>query len=194
MSLRQTIFVAAVVALPAGMPASAAQPAQDPIPAVPLAGDPAPANAASLGHSALKATTFKIGSTVSNLALLSYATGDFVGGTALAGFMLGASWVIYTANDYLWDTYSPPPAKETASQEFDASADVWRNTGKFLTYKPIVASLKLASLYYYTGSAATAAVFGTASILTNTVVFYANNMAWDLRDWYANQPVAPAKP
>jgi hypothetical protein len=31
---------------------------------------------------------------------------------------------------------------------------VWRNTAKFLTYKPVVASLKLASLYVYTGSAA----------------------------------------
>ena len=46
---------------------------------------------------------------------------------------------------------SPP---KTAGEAFDAGADVWRNTAKFLTYKPVVASLKLASLYVYTGSAA----------------------------------------
>jgi uncharacterized membrane protein len=48
-------------------------------------------------------------------------------------------------------------------------------------------------LYAYTGSLAVTTIFGTASILTNTVVFYANNMAWDLYDWYAGSPVLIAK-
>ena len=38
-------------------------------------------------------------------------------------------------------------------------------------------------------------VFGTASVLTNTAVFYANNMAWDWYNWYSTAPtVAAAKP
>ena len=119
---------------------------------------------ASLKHSALKATTFKVGTVVTNLAVLSVATGGLAGGIALTAFMTGASWVIYTGNDYLWDTYSPPQAKQAENQEFDASADVWRNTGKYLTYKPVIASIKLASLYIYTSSLAVMGVFGTASV------------------------------
>jgi hypothetical protein len=34
--------------------------------------------------------------------------------------MLGSSWLIYTANDYLWDSYAPPPTKQTEDQAFDA--------------------------------------------------------------------------
>ncbi len=188
MALRQTLLVAAVAVLP--VVAQAAPIAADPT-VPPAAVAAPPAGNASLAHSALKATTFKVGSTVANLALLSYATGTLVGGAALTTFMLAGSWVIYTANDYIWDTYSPPPVRQTESETFDASSDVWRNTGKFLTYKPIVASLKLALLYGYTASPAITAVFGTASILTNTVVFYANNMLWDVYDWYAGAPVKP---
>jgi uncharacterized membrane protein len=149
---------------------------------------------ASLTHSAMKATTFKIGSTITNVAVLSYAAGDLAAGTGLAAFFLGASWLLYTTNDYLWDTYSPPPVKQTQDQAFDATADVWRNTGKFFTYKPVIASVKLATLYAYTGSGVVAGVFGTATVLINTGVFYANNMAWDWYDWYsrAPQPVVTA--
>ena len=62
----------------------------------------------SLGHSALKATTFKVGSTIVNLVLLSRAADGIVGGAALTAFMTVSSWAIYTANDYLWDSYSFP--------------------------------------------------------------------------------------
>lgn len=165
------LLLATALAMPLAMPAMAQQ-------------ADAPEGGASLKHSALKATTFKAGSTVTNLVLLSYAAGGIGGGIALSAFMLGASWAVYTANDYFWDTYSPPPPK-IDGEAFDAGADMWRTTGKFLTFKPVVASLKLASLYVYTGSAAIAATFGTAAILTNSVVFYANNMAWDWYDWYS---------
>ena len=152
----------------------------------------APPGDASLSHSAMKATTFKVGSTVTNVTLLSYAAGGLVGGVALSTFMLAASWTIYTANDYLWDTFSPPPVRQEANESFDTGSDVWRNTWKFVTYKPIVASLKLASLYLYTSSATIAVVFGTASVLTNTAVFYVNNVAWDAYDWYSSPlPAAP---
>jgi uncharacterized membrane protein len=152
----------------------------------------APASA-SLTHSALKATTFKIGSTATNLGILSYAAGGIVGGAGLTAFMLGSSWLLYTANDYLWDAYAPPPVKQTEDQGFDATADVWRNTEKFATYKPVIASVKFAALYAYTSSATIAAVFGTASVLTNTAVFYLNNVAWDAYDWYAARPPTAAR-
>jgi uncharacterized membrane protein len=189
MLIRQASFAIVVASFALAMPAYA-QPAQQALVA-PLQADPPAAaqkSTASLSHSALKATTFKAGSTAVNLAVLSYATGTVVGGVALSAFILGASWVIYTANDYVWDSYSPPPVKQAANESFDATADVWRNTGKFLTYKPIIASIKLASIYVYTGSAAIAGVFGLATVVTNTGVFYANNMAWDFYDWYAGAP------
>jgi uncharacterized membrane protein len=186
------VFLAAVAAGCLSISPTVAQTVQSPGAGPKLTVPPAaaPPKDASLSHSALKATTFKIGSTVTNVTLLSYAAGGLVGGVALSTFMLAASWTIYTANDYLWDTYSPPPVKQDANDSFDAGSDVWRNTWKFVTYKPVVASLKLASLYVYTSSATIAVVFGTASVLTNTVVFYANNMAWDAYDWYSNPGIA----
>ena len=152
-------------------------------------GEMAPAEDASLTHSALKATTFKVGTTLTNLTLLSYATGGVVGGVALTTFITASSWLLYTANDYAWDKYDPPPPKLGANESFDAGGDMWRNTKKYLTFKPVIASLKLASLFVWTGSVATTAVFGTATIVTNTGVFFVNNLAWDFYDWYVAQPI-----
>jgi uncharacterized membrane protein len=187
--MRHTLFAIVVASFALAMPArgqSVQQALVAPLQTEPLAA--APNNAASLEHSALKATTFKAGTTAVNFAILSYATGTVVGGVALSAFILGTSWVLYTANDYLWDTYSPPPVKQAEAEVFDATADAWRNTWKYLTYKPVIGSIKLASIYVYTGSAAIAGVFGTATIVTNTAVFYANNMAWDFYDWYSAAP------
>jgi uncharacterized membrane protein len=150
----------------------------------------AQSEAASLSHSALKATTFKVGTAVVNLTLLSYAAGGLAGGAALTTFVTAGSWAIFTVNDYLWDSYAPAPVKQNTAQSFDATSDVWRNTGKYLTYKPVVVSMKLAALYLYTGSASVALVFGTASAAVNTAVFYGNNMAWDYYDWYLAAPAA----
>ncbi len=147
-----------------------------------------PSQDGSLTHSAMKATTFKVGSTVVNLVLLSSAADGIVGGAALTTFMAVSSWSIYTANDYLWDRYAPPPPRQAGEQAFDASDNAMRNTLKFLTFKPVVASVKLISLYAYTGSLATTAVFGGAAIITNSVVFYANNMLWDFYSWSAAPP------
>ena len=149
----------------------------------------APSGDASLKHSAFKATTFKVGTTLTNLTLLTYATGGVVGGLALTTFITASSWLLYTANDYAWDKYDPPAPKLGAGESFNAGGEMWRNTKKFLTFKPVIGSLKLASLYVWTGSVATAAVFGTATIVTNTAVFFVNNMAWDFYDWYVAPPI-----
>ena len=151
---------------------------------------------ASLSHSAFKATTYKAGTTLVNFALLSAAAGGATGGAALAAIALGASWTLYTVNDYLWDRYEPPPAKQDATDSFDPDQDLWRNTKKFLTYKPAIAAFKYATVYAYTGSISAALIYGSATVVANTGVFYANNVAWDLYDWYLAPPrqTAVAKP
>lgn len=135
---------------------------------------------ASLSRSALRATTFKVSTFFSNLAILSYGSGGIVGGMVLATAAAVESWGVYTLNDYVWDRYAP--ARPNEGKEFDANASFWRTSEKFLTYKPVVASFKYASIYLYTGSASIALVYGTTTILSNTVEFYANNFAWDLYD------------
>jgi len=146
---------------------------------------------ASLAHSAMKATTYKVGTTAVNYAIFSYAAGGAVGGALLAGIALGASWTLYTVNDYLWDRYNPPPVKQTAGQAFDPRVDGWRNTKKFLTYKPAIAAVKYATVYVYTRSVMTTLVAGSATILANTAVFYINNFAWDYYDWRRSREVRP---
>ena len=148
------------------------------------AGPVGAASAASLQHSALKATTYKAGTTLVNFAVLSAAAGGASGGAALAAIALGASWTLYTVNDYLWDRFDPPPPKQQADEAFRPGEDAWRNTKKFMTYKPAIAAFKYATVYAYTGSITAALVYGSATVLANTGVFYANNVAWDLYDWY----------
>ncbi len=53
--------------------------------------------------------------------------------------------------------------------------------------------MKLTTLYLYTASASVALVFGTATVVANTAVFYANNLAWDYYDWYRSSPSGPGR-
>jgi uncharacterized membrane protein len=138
---------------------------------------------ASVTHSAAKATTFKLAATATNMVIFSVGTGGLVGGGILTVFNVSKSWGLFAANDYLWDKYFPSDKNLDANQSFDAKASFWRTTGKFLTYKPVDTAIKFASIYLYTGSAAAMLVYGTASSVVNTGVFYANDFAWDLYDW-----------
>jgi uncharacterized membrane protein len=146
----------------------------------------APGSDASLTHAAAKATTFKMGAFAVNMVVFSAGTGSVVGGTLLTIFNVSKSWGLFTANDYLWDRYFPTEANKDSGQSFDAKASFWRNTGKFLTYKPVDTIIKFASIYLYTGSAAVMLVYGSASSILNTGVFYGNNFAWDLYDWWSS--------
>ncbi len=141
-----------------------------------------PATDATLSHSALKGLTFKASTIIANLVIMSGAAGNVVGGVGLTAFVTAASWAVYTVNDYLWDSYAPPPA----DRSFDAADTAWRTTKKFLTYKPTVIVMGWAAIYAYTGSATTMLVFGTASTLSKTALFYVNNFAWDYYDWYTS--------
>jgi uncharacterized membrane protein len=144
--------------------------------------------AASVSRSAIKATTYKIGTATINLTLLSFAVGSIAGGGILAAGTAATSWLVYTANDYMWDTYSPAPVKEGAEEGFDASASAWRTTLKYLTFKPLGMGQKFVWLYAYTGSAATMMTWGTITAAVNTAWFYANDMGWDWYDWYSAAP------
>lgn len=159
-------------------------------PAASIPAAPAGSTGASLSHSALKATTFKVAATITGWFIYSAAAGGVAGGTALTAFTTVGSWLLYTGNDYLWDTYAPPPARQVPGQSFDKAEDAWRTTKKFLTYTPAVMTLAWGSIYVYTGSAATMLTFGAAMTVVKTSVFYANNIAWDYYDWYVSAPGA----
>ena len=154
----------------------------------------APPDQASLLVSAYKATTYKIGTALTNMVVFSAGTG-LVGGTVLTAFTTLQTWLIYTGNDYFWDKYSPREAR--TGENFDVKESAWRSTEKFLTAKPLIVAIKLASIYAWTGSMAVTLVAGTISTVATTGVFYANNMGWDLYEWSqrpaGQTPAAPPK-
>jgi len=167
-------------------PTPAPPPSTEAAPAAPA--DSQPEGGASLLLSASKATTYKIGTALTNMLVFSAGTG-VVGGTVLTAFTTAQTWLIYTANDYFWDKYSPRQAR--SGETFDVGESTWRSTEKFLTAKPLIVAIKLASIYAWTGSVATMLVAGTVSTVATTAVFYANNMGWDFYEW-SQRPVVPA--
>jgi hypothetical protein len=187
----------AATGLMPGPAAAESAPAPAVAPQAPAAAgdDGQPASGASLLLSASKATTYKIGTALTNMLVFSAGTG-LVGGTVLTAFTTAQTWLIYTANDYFWDSYSPREARN--GESFDVKESAWRSTEKFLTAKPLIVAIKLASIYAWTGSAAIMLIAGTISTVATTGVFYANNLGWDFYEWSkrpaAPAPVAPAPP
>jgi uncharacterized membrane protein len=156
----------------------------------PAAADGTASGEASALMSATKATTYKLGTALTNMLILTAGTG-VVGGTLLTAFVTGESWLVYGVNDYLWDTYAPKAAPR-ADGSFDAKESAWRATEKWLTYKPVVSAFKFGAIYAWTGSVPIMLTLGTLTIVANTGVFYANNVGWDLYEWW-NTPIgAPA--
>jgi hypothetical protein len=82
-----------------------------------------------------------------------------------------------------------PAAAQTGSAGAKESA--WRATEKWLTYKPVVVAFNFGAIYAWTGSVSAMLVLGTVTAVANTGVFYANNMGWDVYEWW-NTPVFPA--
>jgi len=155
-------------------------------PAKPPAADGTAPGEASALMSATKATTYKLGTALTNMLILTAGTG-IVGGTLLTVFVTGESWLVYGVNDYLWDTYAPKAAPR-ADGSFDAKESAWRATEKWLTYKPVVSAFKFGAIYAWTGSVPIMLTLGTLTIVANTGVFYANNIGWDLYEWW-NTPI-----
>jgi uncharacterized membrane protein len=151
----------------------------------------------SLSHSALKAITYKIGTTAANITILSAAAGSLLAGTALTALVTTASLVVYAVNDHLWESYVPPPVKQDDIHQFDMTDEFWRTSEKFMTYKATtiwIKAVKLASVYGYTGSTTTTLAAITASTVVNAGIFYANNFAWDYYDWCMTPTLPPAAP
>jgi hypothetical protein len=174
------------------VPAPVAPVPSAPVPGAPAPGTPADGSAegnASALMSATKATTYKLGTALTNLLILTAGTG-VVGGALLSAFVTGESWLVYGVNDYLWDTYAPKPPPR-ADGSFDAKESAWRATEKWLTYKPVVVAFKFGAIYAWTGSVSAMLALGTITAVANTGVFYANNMGWDAYEWW-NTPLVPA--
>ncbi len=149
-----------------------------------------PPSQASVTLAMAKGITYKIATAVT-WGVVGYAgSGALTGATFLAGATTVASYVVYVGNEYGWDYFMPPPAARVDGS-FDAPASAWRNTWKFITFKPLVTSVNWSIAYLYTGSAAQALAMGTSAAIAITGVFYLNNMAWDWYEWHDS--TAPAK-
>jgi len=157
--------------------------------------DPAPAQASppdskvSLAHSGVKQITYEIGNTLNNFVFLTAGVGALGGGLLLTTFNTLQSWTVYTTNDYIWEKLYPWQPSKDSTGSFDVQQSFWRTTVKYMTGKPVVASIKIAAIYVYTGSVATAFIYGTAATAGASVVFFINNLSWDLYDHMA-APVA----
>ena len=153
--------------------------------------DPPATAKATLAHSSMKTATYEVANTIDNFFFLTAGAGDLWGGTLLTAFNTMQSFTVYTVNDYFWEKYNPRPVNLDGS--FDAGQSAWRTTLKYTTGKPIVASIKIAALYAYTGSVATAFAFGGAATAGASVIFFVNNLAWDYYDSLVAGPAGPSK-
>jgi len=173
----------AAVCLLAGSLLAPAAPAWSAAPAYPASAQgSAPAPKASLTHSGLKTLTYEVGNALNNFGFLTLGAGGLGAGLLLTAFNTVQSWTVYTANDYLWERFDPPQANNDDTGPFDVKQSLWRTTLKYMTGKPVVASIKIAALYVYTGSAVTAFAYGLAATAGASVVFFVNNIAWDYYD------------
>jgi hypothetical protein len=139
---------------------------------------------ASLGHSMAKAVTLKIATFSLGTVIYSFGTGNLTEGAALSAINAAGSFVMFTVNDYGWD-YLWPNTNVSANGSFLALTSLSRNTAKYLTLKPMLTAMNLATVYWWTGSAATTAVTGGAIVLGLPLAFYLNNTLWDWYDWHA---------
>jgi hypothetical protein len=159
---------------------AAAQPAQSISPAQRIE---APRQTqASLGQSMAKAVTMKIATFTIGTGVYAFGTGSLAEGTALSAINAAGSFVVFTANDFGWD-YFWPNTNVSANGSFHTLTSLSRNTAKYLTLKPMLTAMNLATVYWWTGSAATTAVTGGAIVLGMPLVFYVNNTLWDWYDW-----------
>ena len=144
----------------------------------------------SIMHAFAKAMTLKVGATALAGSIFYAGTGSLVDtGALLVLGNIGATG-IFMANDYLWDHLSPNTNVSANNQSFDAMGSAWRNTQKYLTFKPAMAIWAWGSTYLYTGSVAATVTMGSAAFFAFPAVFYANNMAWDWYDWHATSGAA----
>jgi len=143
-------------------------------------------------HAMEKGVTFKVGTALMWAAIGLVGTGSVIDAGVFSIFSTASSYTVYVANDYVWDRLSPPVVATPGNASFDTAASAWRNTWKYLTFKPAINIINMTALYLYTGSVGATVAMGGTAFLAVPVVFYANNMAWDWYDFRASS-TAPAK-
>jgi uncharacterized membrane protein len=147
-----------------------------------------------LGHVAAKGVTLKIATTAFGMTVFTVGTGSLWSASALTALGTAASYVTYVANEYLWDTYAPNTNLRANNESFSAWQSLWRNSGKYLTFKPAVVVTHWAVIYLYTGSAAATLAMGSVYSMTVPVIYYLNNVGWDWYDWYGGASPGPTAP
>jgi len=185
----RTAWVAGMAMAIALHAAAGAQPAAPPTPTATPAREALPAylKTPSIQHSVLKATTFRVATTLAQTAVLSAATGSLAAGTVLAMFDSTKSAVLFAINDYAWDSFVPVEPPKAAETRFDIAGSFWRNAGEFITFKPVDAGLRFVGFYLFTGSGTTALAWNGLSSFATTAAFFANNTLWDLYEWSVRQ-------
>jgi uncharacterized membrane protein len=148
---------------------------------------------ASVGHAAAKGLTLKVGNAAFSMAVFYFGTASLVASGALAVATNVVSYGLYVGNEYLWDNYAPNTNISANGGSFDTGASLWRNTGKYLTFKPASMIGKFAVTYLVTGSLGASVAMVSVIGLYAPANFYLNNMLWDWYDWRANDTAPPAK-
>jgi uncharacterized membrane protein len=138
----------------------------------------------SVGHAMMKGITLKAATTGVAAAIYYVGTGSLLDMGTLTALSTAGTYAIYVANEYLWDAFSPDTGVSGNRQTFDAPASLWRNTWKYLTFKPTVAAFNWGLVYAYTGSVSAMITLGSAGTIAIPLVYYANNVAWDWYDWH----------
>lgn len=147
---------------------------------------------ASLQHAATKGITLKAAVALKNWAIFTVGLGTMAGGGALTILASVNSYIAYVANEYLWDYFDPNTNISANSAAFNKQDSAWRNTAKYLTFKPASTTLEWATIYWFTGSWTAMLAMGSVTAITGPIVFYGNNIGWDWYDWY-NNPGSPAE-
>lgn len=126
-----------------------------------------------------KTLTYQAAANLSDLALYDLV----LGGTAVAGagfFAVNAASAatLYYGYEYAWQNLGPPPEEKTHQTVLE----------KTVAYRVLNSSRNFALGYVFGGSFAVAAGFVAANFVTDTVIFVANEYAWDVF-----RPRAPAQ-
>jgi len=148
----------------------------------------------SLGHAAAKGVTLKVATTALGMTVFSVGTGSLWSAGVLTMLGTATSYVTYVTNEYLWDTYAPNTNLRANSESFNTGQSLWRNSGKYLTFKPAVVAVNWAAIYLYTASAAATVAMGSVYSLTVPAIYYLNNVGWDWYDWYSGVSSGPTVP
>jgi hypothetical protein len=141
---------------------------------------------ASITHVLAKTVTQQLTAGSVFMTIFSLGTGSLVGGGVLTVGLLAVASVWYPANEFLWDYYTPNTNLRVNKEAFNTSSSLWRTTWKYVTFTTGTTTARVVAVYAYTGSVYSTATMASAILLIMPLVFYANDTAWDLYDWYSS--------